>query len=227
MKKHQAPEQFRFAALAVDVVVLGFVDGELYGLVSNVDRPPHYKNIPGFLGGMVTETETAEEACMRILQEKGSVKKVDIYTEQLATFSAVERDKRNRVVSVAYLGLVRPDFIRTYSHSEASFRLLKDCKYLAYDHDDMLAVAKKRLTGKLTYTTIAQFLLPRHFTLSELQDVYEGVINTTHDKRNFRKKILALDIIHDTGRVQDGVPNRPAALYEFKSSKLTELPLVV
>jgi len=227
MNNKKAPEQFRFAALAVDVVVLGFVDGELYGLLSNVDRPPHYQNIPGFLGGMVTETETAEEACMRILEEKGSVKKGDIYTEQLATFSAVERDKRNRVVSVAYLGLVRPDFIRIYNHPEASFRPLKDCKSLAYDHDDMLAVAQKRLAGKLTYTTIAQFLLPRHFTLSELQDVYEGITGTTHDKRNFRKKILALDIINDTGLVQDGVPNRPAALYEFKSSKLTELPLVV
>jgi len=227
MKHTKAPEQFRFAALAVDVVVLGFVDGELYGLVSNVNRPPHYNNAPCFLGGMVTETETAEGACARILNEKGGVKKTDIYTEQLATFSAVERDKRNRVVSVAYLGLVRPDFIRTYSHSEASFRPLKDCKHLAYDHDDMLSVTKKRLAGKLTYTTIAQFLLPRHFTLSELQDVYEGVTGTTHDKRNFRKKILALDIIHDTDLVQDGVPNRPAALYEFKSSKLTELPLII
>lgn len=227
MKSQKAPEQFRFAALAVDTVVIGLVDGKLYGLVSEVNRPPYYANILGFLGGMVTEKETAEDACIRILSEKGGVKKTDIYKEQLATFSAVERDKRNRVVSVAYLVLVRPDFVLRYKHPEASFCLLKDIKQLAYDHDEMLAVAKKRLAGKLTYTTIAQFLLPRHFTLSQLQTVYEVVTGTTHDKRNFRKKILALDIIRDTGLQEDGVPNRPASLYEFKSSKLTELPLVV
>ena len=221
----QAPKEFRFAAMAVDAVVLGFVDGQLFGLVSKVNRPPHYVNVLGFLGGIITEKETADEACERVLREKGSLTKV--YLEQLYTFSAVNRDKRNRVVSVAYLGLVRPDIVRTYSHPEASFVPLKELKKLAYDHDDMLQVALKRLQGKLSYTTIAQFLLPRHFTLTELQSVYETISKKEFDKRNFRKKIIALNIVRETGRIQEGVQNRPAALYEFTSQKLQELPLIV
>lgn len=220
----QAPAEFRFAAVAVDIPVFALIDDNLHALVSNVDRPPHYVNQPGFLGGIVTEKETTDEATTRILSEKGGLKQV--YTEQLYTFSEVERDKRNRVVSVAYIGLVRPDIARSYSHAKASFVPVRNLKNLAYDHSDMLQAALKRLQGKLSYTTIAQFLLPRHFTLTELQQVYEVTQNKQYDKRNFRKKILALDIVHDTGNVQDGVTNRPAALYEFKSQTLQELPLI-
>lgn len=220
----QAPAEFRFAALAIDAIVLGFIDGELHGLVSNVDRPPHYVNIPGFLGGIVTEKETALKACERILEEKGNM--TDLYLEQLYTFSAVERDKRNRVVSVAYLGLVRPDIAASYSHPQASFVPIKQLQKLAYDHNEMLDIALKRLQGKLSYTTIAQYLLPRHFTLSELQSVYELILKKEFDKRNFRKKILALNIIKETGRMEEGVKHRPAALYKFSSTKVTELPII-
>lgn len=220
----RAPEKLRFAAMAVDVVVFGFIKNELSALVSPVNRPPHYVNILGFLGGLIDPEETAEEACERILLEKGGLKSV--YHEQLYTFSAVERDKRNRVVSVAYLGLVRPDTAAMYKHNGAMFVPVKELKKLAYDHADMLLVALSRLEGKLSYTTIAQYLLPRQFTLSELQSVYEMITHKEFDKRNFRKKLLALAILKDTGKVQEGVKNRPAALYEFRSQKLMELPLL-
>ncbi len=220
----KAPEQFRFAAMAVDAVVFGFVDGELCALVSPVNRPPHYVNIHGFLGGLVDAKENAEEACVRVLKEKGNLAKV--YIEQLYTFSDVNRDKRNRVVSVAHLGLVRPDDAQSYTHKEALFIPVKDLGTLAYDHDEMLRVALHRLQGKLAYSTIAQFLLPRRFTLTELQEVYEKILKKDFDKRNFRKKILSLNVVKDTGSVQEGVQNRPPALYEFTSQKLKELPLL-
>lgn len=220
----QAPQEFRFAALAVDIVVLGFIDGKLHGLVSNVDRPPHYKNIPGFLGGIVTQKENAVKACERILLEKGALK--NIYLEQLYTFSDVNRDKRNRVVSVAHLGLVRPDVAASYEHPEASFVPIKKLSKLAYDHDDMLSIAIKRLQGKLEYTTIAQQLLPQHFTLSQLQEVYETILRKEFDKRNFRKKIIALNIVKETGRMEEGVKHRPATLYEFVSKQVRELQLI-
>jgi len=222
MKK--APDKLRFAVMAVDAVVFGFVDEKLCALVSPVNRPPEYVNIPGFLGGIVDSKETAEEACDRVLREKGGLKQV--YSEQLYTFSAVERDKRNRVVSVAYLALVRPDVAASYEHEEAKFVPVSKLKNLAYDHDEVLLTALGRLQGKLSYTTIAQYLLPRHFTLSELQSVYEVILNKEFDKRNFRKKILALDVVKDTGKVQEGVKNRPAALYKFCSEKIQELPLL-
>jgi 8-oxo-dGTP diphosphatase len=220
----KAPERLRFAVMAVDIVTFAFIDGTLCGLVSPVDRPPHYVNTLGFLGGIVDASETAEEASVRVLREKGNVEKV--YLEQLATFSAVDRDKRNRVVSVAYLGLIRPDVAASYTHTAASFVPVAKLRKLAYDHDDMLLTALGRLRGKITYTTIIQNLLPKHFTLSELQQAYEAILGTELDKRNFRKKILALDIVRETGKMQEGVKNRPAALYEFTSTKIKELPVL-
>lgn len=211
--------------MAVDVPLYGFIDGTLHGLVDTVDRPPHYTNMLGFLGGMVTATENAEQAARRILTEKGGLR--DVYLEQLYTFSDVDRDKRNRVVSVAHLGLVRPDQAATYEHPSAHFVPVSKLSGLAYDHDEINRVAMRRLQAKLTYTNIAQFLLPRHFTLTELQMVYEEVLKKPIDKRNFRKKIQALSMVRDTGRVQEGVQNRPAALYEFTTQKLEELPLIV
>ncbi|MEY2665279.1 MAG: hypothetical protein RLZZ480_384 [Candidatus Parcubacteria bacterium] len=210
--------------MATDTVVFSFVNGELCALVSPVNRPPHYINTQGFLGGIIDAEETAEEASVRILKQKGNLDKV--YLEQLFTFSAVERDKRNRVVSVAYLGLVRPDVAEVYEHPEATFVPVKKLVKLAYDHDEMLLTALTRLRGKLTYTTIAQYLLPKQFTLSELQNVYEVILQKEFDKRNFRKKILALDIVRETGKMQEGVKNRPAALYEFTSQKIKELTLL-
>jgi 8-oxo-dGTP diphosphatase len=219
----RAPDSLRFAALAVDVIVFGFVDGVLSVLVSPVSTP-YYANKFGFIGGLIDPNETAEESCARILKAKGNLEQV--YFEQLATFSAVHRDKRNRVVSVAYLGFVRPDIAMTYKHETAMFVPVSEITSLAYDHNEMLSVALKRLSGKLAYTTIAQFLLPRYFTLTELQSAYESILITKFDKRNFRKKILSLTIIKDTGRKEEGVKNRPATLYTFTSQSVKELPLI-
>jgi 8-oxo-dGTP diphosphatase len=219
----QAPVALRFAVVAVDAVVFGYVEGELCALVSPVNRPPHYVNSYGFIGGIIQAEENTDQAIARILRQKGDVTLV--HTEQLYTFSRVDRDKRNRVVSVGYLGFVRPDVARLYQHENARFVPIKKLKKLAYDHDEMLEVALGRLRGKLAYTTIAQFLLPKYFTLTELQGMYEHIIGVSFDKRNFRKKILSLDVVIETGKLQHGVKNRPAALFEFKNKKQTEISL--
>lgn len=221
----QAPEELRFAAMAVDAVVFGIVDKKLQVLVQNVNRPPHYVNVPGFPGGLIAATETAEIAVARHLQDK--VQLMTVYTEQLYTFSALDRDKRNRVISVAYLGCVVPAVIESYAVTDAKWVPVSTVKKLAYDHGAMYDLAIARLRGKLSYTTIAQFLLPKSFTLTELQTVYEVVLNKTLDKRNFRKKILALNCLTETGNLQAGVQNRPAALYTFTSKKLIELSPIV
>lgn len=219
MKK--APEKLRFAALAIDIVVFALIEDKLCALVSPVNRPPHYNNILGFLGGLIDSKESAEATCQRILLEKGNLKQT--YFEQLYTFSEVERDKRNRVVSVAYLGLVKPEVATSYSFQEAKFLPVRDLKKLAYDHDDVLLMALSRLRSKLSYTTIAQYLLPKEFTLSELQSVYEIVLQKDFDKRNFRKKILALDVLEDTGRVQEGVKLTYTPLFQRRFQKVPKL----
>lgn len=227
MTMKKAPEALRFAAMAVDAVIFGIVDKKLHVLVQNVNRPPHYVNMPGFPGGLIDKTETAEDAVERHVSGKVHLSAKRVYLEQLYTFSAINRDKRNRVISVGYVGCVQPEVIADYDHSDAQWLPVKKITKLAYDHDDMYAMALARLRGKLSYTTVAQFLLPTFFTLTELQEVYEVILGVDLDKRNFRKKILALDIVKETGRMQEGVKNRPAALYTFKSKTITELPPVV
>jgi 8-oxo-dGTP diphosphatase len=221
MKK--APENIRFAAVAVDIVIFGIDDGVLKTLLIDIERHPHYVDMFGFPGGLIGSTETAEDAVERHLKEKTGLK--DIFTEQLYTFSAVERDKRNRVVSIAYYGLVPSKVIATHTHQHTHWVPVADIKELAYDHNEILAMAHARLDGKLAYTNVAQFMLPKYFTLTELQSVYEIVIGKEFDKRNFRKKILALDIVEETGEKQEGVKNRPATLYKATTKKIVEIAL--
>ncbi len=219
----KAPENLRFAVVAVDVVVFAVIDGKLSVLLGEVNRPPYYKNIEAFIGGIINADETAEEALLRHIATKTNLKK--LYTEQLYTFTDIERDQRSRVVSVSYLGLLRPELIEAELAPGLRWCPVKQLPDLAYDHNQMYKTAIDRLRGKISYTTIAQFLLSKEFTLSELQNTYELILGKGVDKRNFRKKILALDIVVETGEMQSGVKNRPAALYRFKTDKLTELPL--
>ena len=223
-----APGHLRFAVVAVDAAIFTFLNEQLCVLLMPINLPPHYPNSQGLPGGIIKPQETTEEAVERVLAEKVALSADHL--EQLATFSRVDRDKRNRVVSVGYLGFVRPEEAQKYQvdrEKPGYFLPVREVGTLAYDHNEMLDAARARLIGKLAYTTIAQFLLPKHFTLTELQVVYEVVQKTTYDKRNFRKKILALDIVKETGRMQEGVKNRPAALYQFNSNQLSTLPLVV
>ena len=221
----RAPEHLRFAAMAVDAVVFAVLDGTLKVLVAEVNSASPYKGLEAFPGGLIRESETAEDAIVRVLKEKADI--TPTHVEQLYTFSALERDKRDRVVSVAYLAFVSPTLAEAYTHPDAHFVPVKKVGQLGYDHNEILAVALARVRGKITYTNLAQFLLPRHFTLSELQFVYELILGTELDKRNFRKKIIALDLVKETGTKQEGVKNRPALLYEFTSRALKELPLII
>jgi 8-oxo-dGTP diphosphatase len=216
---------FRFAIAAVDAVVFGIDAGELKVLIRDVEtETATYAGLFCFPGGVMRPTENAEETLTRILHDKAGLETV--FTEQLYTFTDIHRDKRSRAVAIAYLGLVSPEVIATYTHEKAAWVPVRDISKLAYDHLEMLKMARARLASKLLYTTIARTLLPKRFTLSELQAVYEIVCGEVFDKRNFRKKILALDIIKDTGEMQSGVANRPAALYSFVGKSVIEIPVI-
>jgi len=216
---------FRFAVAAVDAVIFAIYDHELLVLVKSVSTEGgHYQNQFGFPGGVMRPDENAKQSLARHLKDKVGL--ADIYTERLYTFTDVDRDVRSRAVAIAYLGLVSPEVAAQYVNGSAKFMPVSSIKTLAYDHLDMLAVARKRLASKLLYTTIARVLLPTKFTLTELQLVYEIVRSETFDKRNFRKKILALDIIADSGEVQTGVANRPATLYSFTGTDVVDVPQI-
>ena len=210
------PHKLRFAILATDVVLFTIEDGLLKVLLAPVHRPPHYIHTWGVPGGLIKPAETADKAAMRILREKARVRS-NVYLEQLYTFSDVKRDPRGRVVSVAYFGLVSSGTLRQEDRREDSARwcAIGELSALAFDHTEMIRVAIKRLRSKLEYTNIVYGLLPREFTMSELQYTYEIILGRPLDKRNFRRKLLELKLVQKAGRKRRGGAHRPAELYRF------------
>lgn len=205
-----------FAALAADVVCFRVHNDVLEALLGKVAQNNVYENWWAHIGGLIRVEETADEAIDRLLADKAGLKK--IYKEQLYTFSAIDRDPRGRVVSVAYISFVNEDKKQSLDTAqvETVWKPISEIKKLAYDHDEITRVAIDRLQSKIMYTDIARHMMPHEFTLSELQKVYEAVLGGGMDKRNFRKRILSLDFIKDTKRtIKKGVM-RPASLYTFK-----------
>jgi 8-oxo-dGTP diphosphatase len=171
-------------------------------------------------GGFVNLEESLEEGARRELEEETGVR--DVYLEQLYTFGAPDRDPRERVITVAYYALVPSDEIDIQAGTDAegvSWFGMEELPDLAFDHEAILNMAYERLIAKLGYSTIAFQFMPRHFTLSELQHVYELILRKPVDKRNFRKRILGLDLIEETGKQKREGAHRPAALYRIRDRK--------
>ncbi|MEN9604970.1 MAG: hypothetical protein RJB39_655 [Candidatus Parcubacteria bacterium] len=210
-------QTIRFAALAVDVICFQVIDGKLKLLLGKVDTDNNvFKGYWAHIGGLIEKNETAEQSVDRLLKNKAGM--TGVYKEQLYTFSAVHRDPRGRVVAVAYLALTDSTHPQDLDHAktETVWEEIKKASKLAYDHDEMVKVALQRLQAKIMYTDIAKHLMPKEFTLSDLQKVYELILGEGMDKRNFRKRMLSLNLLKDTKRtVKKGVM-RPASLYTFK-----------
>lgn len=167
-------------------------------------------------GGFVRVKESLEDAARRELVEETNVK--NIYIEQLYTFGAPERDPRGRVITVAYFALVNSKELNIKAATDVydvKWFSVYNLPKLAFDHKEILDCALQRLKYKLEYSTVCFQLLPKKFTLTELQKAYEVIFKRKLDKRNFRKKILSLGIMSDTGRITKGMAHRPAKLYSF------------
>lgn len=175
-------------------------------------------------GGFVRLDETLDEAARRELEEETGLRK--IFLEQLYTFSQVDRDPRERVVSVAYYALVNLRDHQVHAATDArdaGWFGVHDVPSLAFDHAEILRAGLERLRGKLRYQPVGFELLPRKFALSELQHLYELVLERTLDKRNFRKRVLAMDLLEETDEVQQDVAHRAARLYRFDERKYRRL----
>ncbi len=218
-------KDLRFAVLATDVAAFRIVEGELLVLLGRVNVPPFYVNRWGLIGGLIRPDETAEQSVDRLLRDKAGIGK--IYREQLYTFSAIDRDPRNRVVSVGYLALTAEDPQNAGTGSlETRWLNVTAAPKLAYDHNEILAVALERLRSRIGSSNIVQHLLPRQFTLSELQRVFEIVLDRSLDKRNFRKKIGEIDLVKATGQMRHGGATRPAALYGFHDRQVRAFDVI-
>lgn len=210
-------------AVTVDCVVFGIDEEDLKVLLIQRNLEP-FEGSWAFPGGFVHMEEGLADAARRELREETGLDRV--YLEQLFTFGDVARDPRGRVVSVAYYALVR-----LMNHSvqaatdarDATWFPVWDTPSLAFDHETILQTALERLRGKVRYQPIGFELLPKKFTLSQLQGLYEMVLERELDRRNFRKKILSMDILEELDEVQQGVAHRAARLYRFNERKYKKL----
>lgn len=199
-------------AVAVVVVIFTVRDGDLSVLLIERSAPP-CEGEWALPGGVLRAGETLHSAAMRKLREETGV--ADVFLEQLYTFDRLGEGVAEAVVS--YFALV--DVHRTRLREELDWRpawhSVRALPRLAFENERVVALAKERLTNKLEYTNIAYSLLPARFTLSELQQVYEAILGESIDKRNFRKRVVGLGIVRETGELRKHGAHRPAMLYEF------------
>lgn len=210
-------------AVTVDVVVFTLRDGQLKLLLIKRAGEP-YRGKWALPGGFVQLDEALDAAAARELEEETGVSKV--YLEQLYTFGRVDRDPRERVITVAYYALIPSDKLELRAATDAEavgWFGLEELPKLAFDHKDIVAQAHERLVAKLDYSTIAFAFMPKRFTLSELQAVYETILRQEMDKRNFRKGILALEQIEETDEERRDGQHRPARLYRVKHPGKVEI----
>ncbi|MBI4436883.1 MAG: NUDIX hydrolase [Candidatus Omnitrophica bacterium] len=210
-------------AVTVDIVLVTIHKETLKVLLVKRDRSP-FGGKWALPGGGVGSHESVDEAALRLLQKETQVG--NVYLEQLYTFGELKRDPRGRVITVAYYALVNYDRFRLEPHLNGGGTHLftvNRIPSLAFDHQKIIRYALERLRHKVNYTTICFQLLPDKFTLSELQKAYEVILNQKFDKRNFRKKMLQLNILKRTGEKRISGPQRPAELYSFTESKVLKL----
>ena len=217
--KHPRP------ALTVDCVVFGFDDdgGDLKVLLIQRDAEP-LEGKWALPGGFVRLDETLDEAAARELKEETGLS--GFFLEQLYTFGAIDRDPRERVISVAYyalVALVGRELRATTDARSAAWFPIADVPSLAFDHEEILDAAVRRLKGKVRYQPIGFELLPPKFTLSQLQHLYDTILERPLDKRNFRKKILSMGLLVELDEIQQDVAHRAARLYRFDPSRYERL----
>ncbi|HRX79908.1 MAG TPA: NUDIX domain-containing protein [Pirellulaceae bacterium] len=211
------------AALTVDCVVFGLDDDDLKVLLIQRNLPP-FEGRWALPGGFVRIDESLEESARRELREETGIE--NVYLEQLYTIGEIDRDPRERVVTVTYYALVKLTDHQVQAATDArnaAWFAVDDVPALAFDHAKILEMAHERLRGKVRYQPIGFELLPAKFTLRQIQHLYEVVLDRPLDKRNFRKKILSMDILVELDEVETDVAHRAARLYKFDRRKYQRL----
>ena len=211
------------SVFSVDCVIFGFDDGELKILLIERNEEP-FKDWYALPGNLVGNDEAIESAAQRILYEATGLK--GIFMEQFYTFGALGRHPLGRVITVAYYAMIRLNGHKdvtpipaTNFARKAVWMPIKDMPELAFDHSRIFRKSFEKIKNKISYQPIAFELLPEKFTLTQLQHLYEVILNKTLDKRNFRKKMLAYDILKELDEMQKGVSYRAAKLYKFDKRK--------
>jgi 8-oxo-dGTP diphosphatase len=204
--------------VAIDSIIFGFDDESLKLLLIKRKFEP-CKDCWSLMGGFVAENESLDQAAYRILEDLTGLR--DVYLEQLYTYGEVKRDLDARVISVAYYALIN---INKYDEElgrkhGAQWFSIDDIPPLIFDHDEMVAKAMRRLKRKTIIQPIGFELLPEKFTLPQLQRLYEVIHQQKLDKRNFRKKILSMEVLTQLDEKDKVSSKRGAYLYKFDKEK--------
>jgi 8-oxo-dGTP diphosphatase len=222
-KRAYDPKQHPQPAVTVDVILFTIQDRELRVLLIRRDLPP-YAGRWALPGGFVRIDESLDAAARRELREEAGVEVR--WLEQLYTFGDVGRDPARRAITVAYSALIDASKLSPEAGTDAvgvGWHPVGSLPKLAFDHSRIVDTALERLRYKTEYAPVAFQLLPEELTLGELQEVYEVILDRALDKRNFRRKILALEILEPTGNERREGRGRPAATYRFRSDRFRDL----
>ncbi|MEO6253145.1 MAG: NUDIX domain-containing protein [Ferruginibacter sp.] len=204
-------------ALSVDCVIFGFDENKLKVLLIRSDLKK-FQGKWSLLGDLVDPTEELDSAANRILKQRTGLD--DVYLEQVKTFGCLDRHPAGRVVTVAYYSLINIQHHKLkILDNELHWHDVNDITELAFDHKQILDSSYEQLQRRVQEHPLAFSLLPKKFSLRELQNVYEAILDTKMDRRNFRKKFFAMDFLVDIDQMEQDVPHRPGKLYNFNYNK--------
>ncbi len=216
--------KYPHAAITADSIVFGFDGKDIYVLLIKRGEET-FRDHWAIPGGFMLMDETIEECARRELQEETGA--VDVYLEQFHVFSAVDRDPRERVMTVAFLALVRKSDYNNVAGGddakEARWFKLDEIPQLAFDHNEIIRKAHEALQEKLRFTSIAFRLLDKKFTINELQALCEAVNGVSYDNRNFYKKTVGASFIEHQGTSPVPQPNKRPELYSFSEEAFNEM----
>jgi len=202
-------------AISVDCVIFAYDNKELKVLLIKSDLE-EFSGLYSLPGDLVKTDEDLDAASYRILQERTGLE--DVYLEQVHTFGSIGRHPSGRVITTAYYSLVDiTNHKLNLNHNDLSWHSVNSIKKLAFDHKLILSTCLQRLRNKIMENPVVFNLLQDKFSLRELQEVYEAILDIKLDRRNFRKKIALKDWLHDLGEMEKNLSRRPGKLYTLKS----------
>ena len=209
--------------VSVDCIIFGLNEGELSLLLLKRNFEPE-KGKWSLMGGFVQQNESEATAAKRVLKELTGLE--NVYMEQVGAFGEVDRDPGERVISVAYYALINVDESdrKLVKKHNAQWINIHDLPELSFDHPAMIEKARELIRRKASLEPIGLNLLPRLFTLSQMQSLYETIQGETIDKRNFRKKVAEMDYIEKTEMIDKSSSRRGAYLYKFNNKAYSRDP---
>lgn len=210
-------ETYPKVPLTVDCVVFGFEENELKVLLIRSDLAV-FDGLWSLLGDNVVDNEELDDAAYRILRERTGMD--DVYLDQVRSFSHPSRHPGGRVITVAYCSLIniQHHHLKRLDH-ELHWHNVQSLTSMAFDHFEILTYCHKWLQKRIQEHPLGFNLLPDKFSLRELQNLYEAILNLQLDRRNFRKKFASMGLLIDVNEIETDVPHRPGKLYKFDFDK--------